>query len=352
MSGLAARARRGAQRAALLALLPGTLGCISALPAELRAPRTGAVVLPAGGTSFFVFEAGRVARLADGRVEWEESYAAGGDPAAAGVDLSSAWAAVAFPSRLVFVHLATRKLHWVDSPFGPATNAPHQVNGLAIRGETATLWSASRIAALRVPSGEKLWEADLAGHLDASDLNYLAFALPRSDDGLVVVASREGNNFTDGAVVAQRIDRSRGDWRIQNQNTLPGMTWAHRTASEGEAVFVAGLWEDVQLRPGTTGRLWQKLLVCRVELDSLEVTELVWAERQARSTVVRDLVIGTEALAVLLDAGTVQIYRIVEGGGATAPLFERHYDAVDSIAWISDTELVVMTPGGPEVVRY
>ena len=73
---------------------------------------------------------------------------------------------------------------------------------------------------------------------------------------------------------------------------------------------------------------------------------------QKRETVVRDLAVGTDVFGLLLDEGTVQIYRVVDGRGASAPIVERTFTAADSIAWISDEELVVLTPTGPEVLRY
>ena len=62
--------------------------CASAVPEVVRAPRTGAVVLPAGGPSYFVFDAARVARQDDGATAWEEAHVQSGDPCAAGVDLA------------------------------------------------------------------------------------------------------------------------------------------------------------------------------------------------------------------------------------------------------------------------
>jgi hypothetical protein len=345
--GALGRSRRAAVALSSLGLWAGlATGCVAATPAEVVAPRRGPVVLPAGGSSYLLFERGGVVHRGGGDVVLGEVHEDEGEPIASAVDLGSAWAVVAYEHRLAFAQLATQRVSWVPNPLGGA------LTGLSIRGETAALRAGSRVLAVRVPDGEVLWDEDVADFLQRSDLNRLDYALPRDDDEVVLVASRAGTAFTDGAVKIQRIDRSRGDWRIRNENTIRGLTWVHQAESDGDAVFVAGLREETQIRPGSAGRLWQWLVVTRVELDSLEVTELVFAERQARSTVVRDLVVGTDALAVLLDEGTVQIYRLVDGGGATAPIFERTYPRADSIAWISDEELVVMTSDGPEIVRY
>lgn len=351
--GVVAAQARGARFAhrgvvATASLLLGLVAaCASTTPAALTRPRTGPVVLPAGGSSYLSFDASRVERVKDGEVEWQEDHTAASDPVAAACDLGSAWAAVGYRSQIAFAQLASRRVLWTANPFAAWSGARA---GLSLRGSTATLWKDSRVMAVRVPKGDVLWDTDVREHLESTDLNRLDYALPRGDDEVVVLASREGSAFTDGVVRVQRIDRSRGDWRIRNENTLRGLTWVHRATSEGDALFVAGVREEVQL--GGPGRLWQWLVVNRVDLESLEVTELVSSEIQKRETVVRDFAVGTDVFGLLLDEGTVQIYRVVDGRGASAPIVERTYDAADSIAWISEDELVVLTPSGPEVLRY
>jgi len=335
----------------LLALAAVAVGfslqaCSSAVPAMVREPRSGPVVLPAGGSSFFQFESTRVARHEGGEVAWEAEHPSAGPPVVGAVDLSSAWAAVGYERRLAFVQLSTRKVSWVPSPL------VGRLSDLSIRGETALLRDGSRVLAIRVPSGSVLWEHEFASHLEQSEVNSLDYALPESDDEIVVLASRQGTAWTDGVVKVQRLDRSRGNWRVRNENRLPGFTWVHQAESDGAELYVAGLREETQRRVGGAGRLWQWLVISKVDLGSLEATELVYTVRQERETVVTDLVIGTGAVAVILDGRTLQVFRLVEGGTASAPIFERTFAKADSVAWISDQELVVQTANGTELVRY
>ncbi len=319
--------------------------CVSAVPAELSAARRGPVALPAGDGAHLVFRRDRVERRRGAEVEWSIEHADAGDPLVSAIDLDSAWAAVGYARRLAFVQLAAQRVSWTDSPASDP-------RGLALRGETAALWSGTRAVAVRVPSGAVLWEDDLAPLLESVGVNRLEHLVPRGDDRALVLGSRTGSSFTDGKVVVLALDRSRGDWRIENESTLRGLTWVHRAASEGAALYVAGLREETQRSPGGPGRLLQALVVAQVDLDTLSAREILWSQRQARSTVVHELAVGTNALALLLDGKTVEVYRIVENGRATAPVFDQHFASAESLAWISPAELLVVADGEPRSVRY
>ncbi|MFT5286884.1 MAG: hypothetical protein ACI8TQ_003059 [Planctomycetota bacterium] len=321
--------------------------CNTASRVESRAPRRGPVVLPAGVSSYFAFETSRVSLFEDGALVSEEAQVGTGRPIVGAIDLNSAWAVVGYEHKLAFVQLSSHKFTWISNPLGSA------LDGISIRGETAILRSGSRALAMRVPAGTPLWNEDLSANLKASDVANLQFAVPQDDDNeIVILATKPSSAWTNGVTKVQRLDRSKGDWRLRNESSLPGFTRVHQAASDGEHLYIAGLREETQRSAGGMGRLWQWLVISRISLESLEATELVYSVRQARETYVSDLVIGVGAVAVLLDGTTVQIYRLIDGGQASAPIFERTYPKVDSIAWISEEELVVQTSDGPMSVKY
>lgn len=348
LAGAAARGPTGPARPAraLALVLAALAACASPHPAALARPRTGDAALPAGDGAALLLGRTSVALVRGDEELWRRAHDDAGDPRASCVDLDSAWACVAYGARLAFVQLATGSIAWVESPAGAAPD------GVALRGETAVLWSGERATAVRVPGGARLWEEDLAPLLASSGVRRLDHVVPRGDAGAVVLASRGGTSFTDGRVVVLRIDRSRGDWRIEAQSELAGLTWVHRAASEGASLFVAGIREETQLSAGGPGRLWQALVVLRVDLETLAAEEVLWSQRQTRSTAVLELAVGTNAIAVLLEGGLVEVYRLVDGGRASAPVFDKHVPTARSIAWTGEGELLIVTDNGRELVRY
>jgi hypothetical protein len=79
--------------------------CVSAVPAELSAPRRGPVALPAGDGAHLVFARAHVERRRGAEIEWSSEHADAGDPLVAAIDLDSAWAGVGYEERVAFFQL-------------------------------------------------------------------------------------------------------------------------------------------------------------------------------------------------------------------------------------------------------
>jgi len=167
----------------------------------------------------------------------------------------------------------------------------------------------------------------------------------------MLLTSRRVGTFTDGKVVAFLADKSRGNWQVKQQVEFPGLTWVHRCASAGDTVYVSGLREETQLQAANRPpELHQFLVVHAVDPSTLLGEELVFERRNLPPppTIVRDLAIGTEALALLIEPGEIRVYSRDRG----ALLHEQYFARVDSITWLDTGELVAIVDGEPRLVRY
>lgn len=328
-----------------LAAFVGAVACAGSGSEESFEPREGDVVVPADASSFLLFDERGVSKRSADAVEWVQEHAVHGKPSAAGVDLDGGWACVRYADQLAFVMLGAREADWAPSP------EPGVYRAIAVKGDLAAVTAKNRVHLLEVPTGEVVDSFDAGAWIARLDQDDVDYALPISGTEVMLMTSRRVGTFTDGKVVAFLADRSQGDWRVKQQVEFPGLTWVHRCASAGDTVYVSGLREETQLQAGNRPpELHQFLVVQAVDPNTLLSHELVYERRNLPPppTIVRDLAVGTEALALLVEPGEIRVYSLDRG----ALLHERFFPRVDSITWLDTGELVAIVDGQPQLVRY
>ncbi len=332
---------RSTRARSLAVLVLVLLAACSASGTRERAARPQPVVLPAGGESYVVFDAGRIARHGPDGVEWQEP--APGVPSAAGYDLGSGWACVGYDDALAMVRLGGKRVERAASPL------PGPCRTIGVHADVAALNAGGRVELVSIPAGTSEASLDASAWLAQFDLDAVDYALPTSACEVLLVVSRAVNAFT-GDVRVLRASRCDGSWKNDGETALRGLTWVERCESDGRSIYVAGVFERAQPGAlGRPGRLLQRLVVLKVDLATLRATELVADDRAERSTRVRDLAVGSEAVAVLLDSGELSIFA---ASGSDARLRREHLPGAEAVAWTGPGTLVVLAGGELRPLRY
>jgi len=319
--------------------------CKGTAAGESFDPQEGVVVIPAEASSFLIFDERGVSKRSAEEVEWIQEHPLRGKPSAAGIDLESGWVCVGYSDQLAFVMLGAREADWAPSP------QPGLYRSIAVKNGLAAVSADNRVHVLEVPTGAVIDSFDAGAWIARLDQDDVDYALPLSETEVMLLTSRRVGTFTDGKIVAFLADKSRGNWQVKQQVEFPGLTWIHRCASVGDTVYVSGLREETQLRAGNRPPdLHQFLVIYAVDPTTLLSQELVFERRNLPppATIIRDLAVGTEALAVLIDPGELRVYGLTRG----ALLHEEYFPHVESVAWLDTGELVVIVNGEPQLVRY
>ncbi len=341
--------RSRSSRAAALLCAAALEGC-AATPSPPLVPIDGPVAVAAGAREFFLFDRDKVElRGADGVAQTLAAPAGAGAPAAVSVDLERGWACVACRGALAIVQLADRQVTWATAPLAEPPLA------LAVSGDLAAVLSRTSVAVHRLPGGELLWRETLAPWLKQFRLDEARCVLPLSEQEFLLVGARSMRFNSNSEIVVQKIDRSQGQWRVVQQTSVPGLTFLHACASDGHALYLAGVHEEMRTGPmgarGQGGALLMTFVIVGVDPATMNAREIVWDERHAHRVLARQLAVGKDLVAVRHEGGELEIYRLVGEGRSGAPMYEGNFGPSFSAAWLSPNDVVVVGAGEPRIVR-
>lgn len=309
-----------------------------------QAPRELSIVIPAGGEHYFTFRRGEVLCSRPGLVPVTPPADAGAARAWC-IDHESGWSAIAFEHHVAFLLLSDGSLRYVPAPF------PLEEASVALHQNVVLVRSGTRLAWLSVPEGRILAQSEAEGWLSLSGWDRLHLAQPLSDGEFLLLGSDPGGLLSMARAGVQRVDRSGGDWRIAADQELRGMTYVQRCVSRDGRLYAAGIDERADLEPGRGGTLEQSLVILQVDPATLQQRELVYQPLTGKRPVVRDLAVGARWVGVVVSPGEVRVWEILDQGRASAEVLRQTYAEIDSIAWLTDDQLLVQTPGGVQVLR-
>lgn len=305
------------------------------------APREAGAVLPAGSSSYLLFDATGISQRRGGETLWAKNYATG-SPSASGFDLEGGWACVGYSNQLAMLQLGDQEPRWVPSP------EPGLYRSIGVRDDLAAITIGGNVHTVEIPSGEVVSKLAAGQWVAARGQETVDYALPLSRDEVVLLSSEEEGGFKEGTVMAFRMDRSQGTWRQTQDARFPAMHWVERAVSAGNDLYVAGLWEEmIPQAGGGMGRFEQTLIVVRLGLDSF-LNEVLVQERVDTGTKVLDVSVGTDALALLFASGEVRVFDL----RSRARLRREFFPGAESIAWAAEGDLVVLAEGVPKIVSY
>ncbi len=314
-----------------------------------------AVVIPAGGSSFYRFGASEIELLeatgprgASAPVEatFPKIPADAGRPAAGGVDRETAWAAVAYERKLAVVELSRGNVRWFDAPW---SEAPYSV---AVTGGLAAAVSGDKVAIFSLRDGLCLQQEDLAAWLERFGLEVLSYALPLSRTDFLLVGFKPMGLISQPQAMVQRIDLSGIETEASNIAVLPDLMQVQACAWVGSALYVAGVREEDHRLPGRPlqpGDLQQTLIVYRVEPKGLAQKAVVRMERHALGTHVTDMAIGDKGLSLVLDGEELLVFELGPSV-ASQPVDRAQVEPGTSATWLEGNRLALIGPKGYEVV--
>ena len=96
----------------------------------------------------------------------------------------------------------------------------------------------------------------------------------------------------------------------------------------------------------------EDLLVYKIDPESLERSEILRSTRQTMGNVVHDLAVGSDSISLLLNGGYIEISRYSDNAAAATMIFDRQVADATSIDWITENEILVVTPQGPKKLRF
>jgi hypothetical protein len=308
--------------------------------------------LPTGEPTFFLFKTDSVEKFKGDKRDPSEDIKVpphAGRPYRSGVDLETGWACVSYENKLAMIQLMNREVDWTEQAL------PHQVRRgfLSIMNDMIAITTNSAITVLSGPRKNILWSVDRGQSkrwLRTFGLECIEYTVPLSKNNFLLVCSRKMGLFSKPKVVIQRIDRSHGQWRLINENIVTGLTHLHQCTGDGKSLYLAGIHEMSQLGAGyDLGRLWQTIVVIKIDLDNLERHELVWEERQQAGFIIQDFAVGDELTALLINPNNeVRIYR---GERTGSPEYKNYVAGAKSIEWLSKDDIVVLSDNGPQVIE-
>ncbi len=327
---------------------PWTAACIGALlltscssVGPVQAARGGPFALPAGGQArYLAFTDSGFGYGGEELLELAPSGA--GAVRGASFDARRGYGVVAYESQLAIVDLESGTADWL--PLVLAGTGVH----VAAYGGFATVTSGTTVEIFDLEAVRSVSRTDAAAWLKSVRLRILQAASPVGEGEICLVASNGGRR---GKVTLQKVDYSRGGWQMSTRSEVQALTSISDVTVDGNGLFLTGILERMQMGVGTkAGRLWQSLIIERADLDTLQTWEIVYQERQARETVVRQMAAGKSLVAVLFENGTVVAYRMNAKQSTSAPVYDAVFEGARSIAWIGEDRLVVVTGGGSQVI--
>jgi hypothetical protein len=342
--------RRGARTRAFLRLSVFGLVLLTAACAGTRRPGLvagGSLAVPAARGSYYLFSPDGV-KLHKGTavtpVEGVPSSA--GVPMLKAFDMESATACVAYSKAVVFVDLSSEKIR---------SSVPHdlgrQLRGTSIRENRALVWSDRVVMELEKGGGSMRW--DVGGLLEAKGVTHIDYCFPLDDQVMLLIGSRSLGFASDGDTICMRLDRSSGPWMIKNSNSIGAvLSSLHQAGSEGSKVYVAGLFDKPHLSTGGGGHFYQDALVFRIDLETLESTEVLRSTRQQKQNQIRDIAVGPDSVSLLFVNGLLEVYKVSKGQRATTPTYDGFHQGASSIAWVSENEIMVTTRKQSEIIKF
>ncbi len=152
--------------------------------------------------------------------------------------------------------------------------------------------------------------------------------------------------------MVQKADTSTGTWQMSTRTDVRALTRLDCVSLDGDGLYLAGVHETVQMRTGNRpGRLFQTLVVLRASVADLGLREVVWLEQQERSTVVHQVVAGEDLVALLVDAGSVLVFRLDAANRNSRLVLDDTFPDATSIAWVDGEHVLMVSEGGERVVR-
>jgi len=266
---------------------------------------------------------------------------------ASGKDQSTGYAAVLYQGALAIVDLYNEDVTWsnMSLPAGRAT--------LAMGDRLAGLVAGSTGGIVTIPGGEMAWKKDLGPWLGDFDLDRADYLMPVSEDTFVLVASRAPSAFGSSRIVAQKIDRSSGSWRLLGgEGDIPAISRLGACTNVGGTLYVAGIHERVAPGTGTkAGTMQQILRVYRYDPETGDSRMVVEEAQFDRRTEVIDIAAGrdpatkADLVSVLNGTGTLKVYEVPPSGRTSSAKFTDNYAGATSTAWVSPTRVAVEVSG-------
>lgn len=318
--------------------------CVTRSPVTLTV--TAPVAVPLLNRDYFLFEHDR-AQLCVHDVAPTAAVDAPppaiGDPVAVALDLTGAWAGVAYGERLASIQLADRHVMWSKDALA------EPVRSFCVAGDRAAVVHDKSIECFRLPKFDPLWREDFGAWLGKSHLDTANFILPQSDNAFLIVGTVNKTGFHEGRVEVQRVDRSKSPWDCSAPSVIPGLQLLDSCVSDGKSLYLAGTHEEAVRFPQP---LQVTFLIVRVDPKTLAPSEIVASQRFDSLVKARHIAVGKDLVAVAFSDGNLEVYRLLKEGRTSAPVFGPTKFGRDfTVAWLSDDDVLVVGAGAPQIVH-